>query len=517
MPIKTRQQTRRAVALALAWGVLALLMFSAAASAAPRVTLHKMAAKAGKYDFYFSYLDDQKKPISDVTNEQVKLLSLDTKKEFSLGSPKLQLIKDSDRTVAVLFVVANYRAFNDKNTGAMVTVSDFVGKMRSTDTAGILHYGENQTNISFTPDLKALSSKVERIKDGNEAIPKIFDAVSGGLRRFDKELSSQVPSRKYMVIITDGHGPWEGASDTDKEVGRKIDRLAARLKSENVTPLIIGFAPNSGPDEPSLDRMREFAEQSNGSYRVASDKTDLETLVKDAREEIYQSYVLNFDTSDFEPGKSYKLQLQAKKTKSSSSTFDVPTNAEEGGGMSWLAWIGIAIACLFGLLILVALIMFVLNRGRDEDEQYVDPNYGGYDPGYQPEPVQAYDPAYAPPAPTGMPANNPNVPPPNQRPPARYFARLRGQNGDYEEVNLYLTDETTTLGSAEGNTLVLKDSTISKKHAGIRVKDGSRFELRDFGSTNGVFVNGTRTARQFLREGDRIRFGRLEFLFNLPD
>jgi hypothetical protein len=75
-----------------------------------------------------------------------------------------------------------------------------------------------------------------------------------------------------------------------------------------------------------------------------------------------------------------------------------------------------------------------------------------------------------------------------------------------------LRDEVCTLGSVAGNSVVLADPAVSRKHAGIRRVDGG-YELADFGSTNGIYVNGHRMPKKLLTGGDVIRVGNSELIF----
>lgn len=75
-----------------------------------------------------------------------------------------------------------------------------------------------------------------------------------------------------------------------------------------------------------------------------------------------------------------------------------------------------------------------------------------------------------------------------------------------------LQGEVTTIGSGDGNGVVLTDPGVSRKHVGIRLADG-QYELADLGSTNGVYVNGERLARKQLEVGDIIRVGSTEMVF----
>ena len=91
-------------------------------------------------------------------------------------------------------------------------------------------------------------------------------------------------------------------------------------------------------------------------------------------------------------------------------------------------------------------------------------------------------------------------------------ARLEFIMGPLSNQHLNLTEEVTTLGSVAGNTVVLADPAVSRKHAGIRKVDGS-YELADFGSTNGVYVNGHKVPKKTLEPGDIIRVGNTEAVF----
>ncbi len=61
----------------------------------------------------------------------------------------------------------------------------------------------------------------------------------------------------------------------------------------------------------------------------------------------------------------------------------------------------------------------------------------------------------------------------------------------------------------------IEDVKSSREHAKI-VAHGDSFVLFDLESTNGTFVNGSRTGRTRLNHGDVIRIGRTELVFHDP-
>jgi pSer/pThr/pTyr-binding forkhead associated (FHA) protein len=71
------------------------------------------------------------------------------------------------------------------------------------------------------------------------------------------------------------------------------------------------------------------------------------------------------------------------------------------------------------------------------------------------------------------------------------------------------------VGSDAGRDVVLDDAGVSGFHAKI-VNEGNRWKLLDQMSANGSFVNGQRSNISYLKDGDRVRFGPVECLFQLP-
>ena len=92
-------------------------------------------------------------------------------------------------------------------------------------------------------------------------------------------------------------------------------------------------------------------------------------------------------------------------------------------------------------------------------------------------------------------------------------ARLDFILGPLAGHSVDLSSDVTTVGSVAGNTIVLADPAVSRKHAGIRRGNDGLYELADFGSTNGVYVNGHRMPKKTLEEGDVIRVGNSELIF----
>ena len=75
-----------------------------------------------------------------------------------------------------------------------------------------------------------------------------------------------------------------------------------------------------------------------------------------------------------------------------------------------------------------------------------------------------------------------------------------------------LTNNLITIGRTEETDICIPDHNVSKRH-GILVRDGDDYQLHDFKSTNGTFVDGKRIMAVKLQHGVSIRLGSVELRY----
>lgn len=86
------------------------------------------------------------------------------------------------------------------------------------------------------------------------------------------------------------------------------------------------------------------------------------------------------------------------------------------------------------------------------------------------------------------------------------------QTNFLHEPRIALQGPLTQLGRGPDNDIVLSDSSVSKKHAQVEYSN-DQYLIKDLNSSNGVLVNGQRVDDAILQNGDRVKLGRLEFVF----
>ena len=91
-------------------------------------------------------------------------------------------------------------------------------------------------------------------------------------------------------------------------------------------------------------------------------------------------------------------------------------------------------------------------------------------------------------------------------------ARLAIYKGAKLDLSFPVAETATTIGRDAGNAIQLPDPEVSKRHAVVRAK-ADAWTIEDTDSTNGITVNGARVKRADLKEGDRIRIGPFDLIF----
>jgi pSer/pThr/pTyr-binding forkhead associated (FHA) protein len=92
--------------------------------------------------------------------------------------------------------------------------------------------------------------------------------------------------------------------------------------------------------------------------------------------------------------------------------------------------------------------------------------------------------------------------------------RLIVREGPAANLTFHLVEDVTYVGRSPDNHVSLPDSSVGKRHCSISIRDRS-FQVEDLQSVNGVFVNGQKVLKAFLKDGDSIRLGSSEMQFRL--
>jgi len=93
---------------------------------------------------------------------------------------------------------------------------------------------------------------------------------------------------------------------------------------------------------------------------------------------------------------------------------------------------------------------------------------------------------------------------------------LIGLSEPFDGQRFSLRAGRTTMGRSANNDMTLTEPSISATHARI-IGERGNWRVLNLLSTNGTFVNGKKISESPLRHGDRIRMGRVEFVFQTSE
>ncbi len=99
-------------------------------------------------------------------------------------------------------------------------------------------------------------------------------------------------------------------------------------------------------------------------------------------------------------------------------------------------------------------------------------------------------------------------------PESSWVTALTYLSGGHAGEKIAFKGESFTIGRAKGNSLVLNDKAVSRRHAAIQLKD-NRYHIYDLGSRWGLFLNGSKTAGSERKFGDEIEIAGTRFTFGL--
>ncbi|MCC6620995.1 MAG: FHA domain-containing protein [Deltaproteobacteria bacterium] len=441
--------------------------------------------ETGKIVFFVDVLDDATNSvIKDQPADKIKVFIED--KEVA-GTFEVKTFKEANQSLGVAVLVSGHSGYATPQEGVKVNIlaeakrgfRQFFEKLSDQDRVTAWFVNE-ETVKPINPwsnapaDLagKVDSDLVKTVLEKKQIAIDLYGAIKKVVESFSDDMTNQ-PRRRVLVLLSDG------VDKTEKGKEKKINELAEKALSPEVGVKIYALGFTLGEPQPLVD-LGTLAVKTNGIYReIPFDKNENIAAEIDAvADELKNQYVITFTPTEYkgnekpvtvrmelETKTGVKMTRQVEGVKIPEKPFDI-----------WpiLKIVFIVLGSLLGIGLIWFLIKAIAKGRKNRKVEVVE------------------EEAYSGP----------------------YKGKLTCLMGAYAGKEFYLTEDVTTIGAISGNTIVLQESGVSKRHAGIKIEE-MRFELADFGSTNGTWVNGAKITKQFLRDGDEIRIGDAKMKFTL--
>ncbi len=445
--------------------------------------------------FYVDLLDAEYKVIPNLAGEEVNIYIGERPLP---GKVTIEAFGDKKtEAVAVVILMAGHNAFTqDCAEDAPTTeegqpiapctfqfekegVKAFLSQMGGADRVAIWMYTESGLKAvdTFSSQFEEAKQAVDRnavaTKEVGEKIaaPRLFAMLTEAIDRMAQE--EDLPRRKIVVLMSDGLDQYSERPDRlDQGVKRVLEAAAA----ESVSIFAIGYSPGQ---QDFLRDLKRIALKTGGVYRLVEPgaAATVPDVFRHLADQIKKQYIITLNYEDIEGGQAYRFRM---KVNNGGRIIEGQYDPEVKLGDKPFPWKrviligGIALGGALFLFLLIWLIVVLVRRSRDRAPagpapvEYAGPSLGG----------------------------------------------LEFTTGPLAGETFPFSKDVTSIGRHEGNDLIVPDASVSKRHAGIKI-DEMRYEVADFGSANGTFVNDRRVDKCFLKDGDRVKFGNVETIFRM--
>ena len=456
-------------------------------------------------------VDAKGAPVENLTADDFSIKASGKDLKF-LEPPTVQTAEKAQEPVAVLILLNASRGYQIQEGEAHSTyqqakegAAQFITRLKGNDMVAVIRYRESvpqEVICSFasnfdqakeqvlndtlpTADLNPETNQGQKERE-TSLLPEFQSALKKALGYFNENLGTNAKlastRRRFLVVISDAK---DRETRKDKLQPKLKKMVEGQIDENKIRIYAIGYSPD---DEQYLSLLQEVANVSGGAYTYVSNKDGLGTIPSvfdNVANRIKKQYIITARLAELpDGGEVIKGKDEAKHIISVKAKLKGDAEAEAvftdvvlpKPSLPWtkyLKWAGMALGGLLGIGLIVLLIIFLVRRkgsapAAEERQTYDGPSRG----------------------------------------------RLAVLQGPLAGENFPLIDDVTTIGSMKGNTIVISDGSVSRRHAAIKI-DQMRYEVADMNSTNGILVNGQRVHKVFLKDGDQIQIGSTVLQFNL--
>jgi Inner membrane component of T3SS, cytoplasmic domain/von Willebrand factor type A domain len=459
------------------FAALCLLAPSLAYAAGSQITIQQIDVSQKNWPHakaYVNVIGASGSPIPNVPQDVFKVYETGGKDGSKVE--KVESLEAAQSGASIVVVVQASGAMLGIQEDLKKAVAAFVNGLGEKDQVAIVDYAESAETVSpFSAEKGDVAGKAGKITftgksfllyDGIDQALTLFSAPAGSGK--GKADAAALPLARAIIVISDGR---DNGSASD------LEKVIADANRRRIPIHTIG---HSELDQDSLTNLEQLSRRTNGTYKPALAVDDVNKNLTVIRDFINKMYVVQYKSRLAHDGKDHKIEIAMESESSTPLKASIMVRTPDF--TDWMK-IGI-IAGLILLVIIVIVAIYVLTRPKPPPVRFCAVCKRAQMPDWE---ICLFCLKSA-------------------------KARFTVQKGAAKGKTYPLVGKVVSLGSGPENSIRIMDGAVSGKHAGVAIDD-NKFEIVDLQSKNGVLVNGKKTPRRFLRNGDIITLGMTEFKF----
>ena len=455
----------------------ALLAPSVALAAGAQLAIQQVELTQKKWPHakgYVNVIGASGSPIQGLSQDLFKVYEGGDKDSSKIE--KVESLEAAQTGASIVIVVQASGAMMPIQEDIKKAVSGFINGLGDKDQVAVVDYGSGPETVApFSEDKGDVAGKAGKITFNGQSF-LLYDGLAQALSLYAAaaapgkggQAASLLPFAKAIIVLADGR---DNGSATD------VEKIISDANKRRIPIHAIG---HSELDQDSLSNLEMIARRTGGTYKAAPSVDDINKALTVIKDYINKMYVVSWKTNLDHDGKDHKVEIAMENEGGASLKSSVMVKTPK-----FIDWIKIGIITgVILLLLIIAAVIYVVTRPKPPPVRFCAVCKRAQMPEWD---VCLFCLKSA-------------------------KARVVCQKGATKGKTYPLVGKVVSMGSGPENSVRIMDGAVSGKHAGIAV-DGNKFEIVDLGSKNGVLVNGKKTARRFLRNGDIITLGMTEFKF----
>jgi VWFA-related protein len=456
---------------------LALVAPSVALAAGAQLSIQQVEVAQKKWPHARGYVN-----VIGASGSPIQGLSQDLFKVYEAGDKdssrveKVESLEAAQTGASIVIVVQASGAMMGIQEDLKKAVAAFVNGLGEKDQVAVVDYAEAAESVApFSEDKGDVAGKAGKITFTGKSF-LLYDGLAQALSLYAAAAAPGkggqgailLPAAKAIIVISDGR---DNGSATD------VEKVISDANKRRIPIHAIG---HSEMDQDSLSNLEMVSKRTFATYKAANSVDDINKALTVIKDYINKMYVIQWKTQLDHDGKEHKIEIAMENEGGASLKSSVMVKTPD-----FINWIKIGIIAASILLVLIlGAVIYVVTRPKPPPQRFCAVCKRAQMPEWD---ICLFCLKSA-------------------------KARVIVQKGATKGKTYPLVGKVVSMGSGPENSVRIMDGAVSGKHAGIAV-DGDKFEIVDLGSKNGVLVNGKKTARRFLRNGDIITLGMTEFKF----